>query len=55
MSRGFVTRTHFAAVAALAGLMALAAYGAPAQLAQGVEWMRSLGLDVAEVKEGEAR
>ena len=37
------------------GLMALAAYGAPAQLAQGVEWMRSLGLDVAEVKEGEAR
>ena len=33
------------------GLMALAAYGAPAALDSGTDWMRSLGLDVASMEE----
>jgi D-methionine transport system ATP-binding protein len=36
------------------GLMALAAYGSPAAIAEAVGWMRSLGLDVSEIGEDPA-
>jgi D-methionine transport system ATP-binding protein len=36
------------------GLMALAAYGPPAAIAQAIEWMRGLGLDVSDIGEDAA-
>jgi D-methionine transport system ATP-binding protein len=36
------------------GLMALAAYGSPAAIAEAIGWMRSLGLDVSEIGEDPA-